>query len=194
MKKLICVILTAAMLLSLSACFTFEKDITKLSPEEAYEKALEYLESGDTARAAMHFGRASGYLDARERSFALWNEIVRRDTISAATYHSVAVANDGTVDAVGYDAFGRCGVSYFEDIVDISAGTDHTIGLRADGLVTATQYEFEYAEKYETDFYNGQCEVYGWTDIVDISAGRYHTVGLRADGTVVATRYIDIEK
>ena len=148
-------------------------------PMTHYAYAEMLLEQGDIAGAAMQFKAADAYEDARERSFALWDKIAVRETVSAGKDHTVGLKADGTVVAVGDNDRGQCDVDGWTDIVAVSAGKDHTVGLKADGTVVATEYLKEI-------FYDGQCDVDGWTDIVAVSAGDSHTVGLKADGTVVA--------
>ena len=125
--------------------------------------------------AALAFYKLSGYKDARERSLALWDDIAKRDSISARDDHTVGLKADGTVAAVGYNEDGQCNVSGWTDIVAVAAGGNHTVGLKADGTVMAVG-----SNGY------GQCDVSGWRDIVAVAAGSSHTVGLKADGTVVA--------
>ena len=141
----------------------------------AYAEAL--LGQGDIAGAAVQFGAADAYEDAWERSFALWDKIAVRETVSARDSHTVGLKADGTVVAVGYNYYGQCDVDGWgwTDIVAVSAGGSHTVGLKADGTVVAVGYNLY-----------GQCDVDGWTDIVAVSAGYSYTVGLKADGTVVA--------
>ena len=142
----------------------------------AYEAAEKLLTEGRISEAAITFGKLGDYEDARERSFELWNQIAHRETISAGSYHTVGLCNDGTVVATGNAQNGECDVSGWTDIVAVSAGNYCTIGLRSNGTVVATGYSSD-----------GRCDVTEWTDIVAISTGEFHTVGLRADGTVVAT-------
>ncbi len=144
-----------------------------------YSKAEKLVESSP-AEAAIAFGKMGDYKDARERSFELWDQVARRDTISAGRGHTVALKADGTVVAVGANYNGRCDVAYWTDIVAVSAGTYHTVGLKADGTVVTVGAN-----------YNGQCDISEWTDIVAIFAGAHHTVGLKADGTVVAVGWND---
>ena len=143
---------------------------------EAYAAAEALAQNGESAKAAMAFYALGDYQDARERSFALWDTVAVRDTISVGGGgHTVAVKADGTVVAVGSDSGGECDVANWTDIVAISADDLHTVGLKADGTVVAVGHN-----NY------GQCDVSSWTDIVSISAGGEFTVGLKADGTVVA--------
>ena len=94
---------------------------------------------------------------------------------SAGGNHTAALRNDGTVAAVGYNAWGQCDVNTWTNIVAIDANVYHTVGLKSDGTVVAVGNNTE-----------GMCDVYAWTGITAISAGKEHTVGLKADGTVVA--------
>ena len=150
------------------------KDVQNRILEVHYKEAESLLEDGDTADAAIAFGKVIGYQDARERSFALWDEVAMRDTISAGDQHTVGLKADGTVVAVGHKKSGQCAVSDWRDIIAVSAGSYYTVGLKADGTVVAVG-----------DNQYGRCDVSDWRDIVAVSAGSYHTAGLKADGTVV---------
>ena len=50
--------------------------------------------------------------------------------ISAGSWHTVALKNDGTVVAMGQNTEGQCNVNEWEDIVAVSAGYWNTIGLK----------------------------------------------------------------
>ncbi len=88
--------------------------------------------------------------------------------------HTVGLALDGTVVAVGQNSFGQLNVSGWSDITTITAGYFNTYGITSTGTVVAVGY----------DSY-GQLGVSGWTDIVQVAAGFHHAVGLKSDGTVV---------
>ena len=143
---------------------------------EAFAQAEALSDEGKTSDAAIAFGTLGDYRDARERSFALWEQIAQRGTVSAGDDHTVGLLADGTVVAAGYNPDGQCDVSGWTDVVAVSAGDSHTAGLLADGTVVATGSNRD-----------GQCDVSGWENVVAVSAGYRHTVGLLADGTVVAT-------
>ena len=147
-------------------------------PAQNYRAAEAAEAEGDLSAAAMMYGRLGDYSNARERSFALWEQVTDRETISADGNHTVGLRSDGTVAAVGENQDGQCEVEDWTDIVAVSAGAWHAVGLKSDGTVVATEYTGY--------FYDGQCEVEDWTDIVAVSAGRAYTVGLKSDGTVVA--------
>ena len=119
----------------------------------AYAEAL--LGQGDIAGAAVQFGAADAYEDAWERSFALWDKIAVRETVSAGGSHTVGLKADGTVVAVGYNDNGQCDVDGWTDIVAVSVSSRHTVGLKADGTVVAVG-----------DNGYGRCDVDGWTDIL----------------------------
>ena len=99
--------------------------------------------------------------------------------VAAGDQHTVRLKADGTVIAVGQNAYGQCDVRSWMGIVQVAAGGRHTVGLKADGTMVAVG-----ENAYE------QCNVHSWTDIVQVAAGGWafegHTVGLKADGTVVA--------
>ena len=95
--------------------------------------------------------------------------------IATGSDHMVGLRADGTVLAVGNNAYGRCGVSGWKNVAAIAVGWYHTVGLRADGTVLATG-----------DNVDGRCDVSEWKDVVAIAAGYAHTVGLHADGSVLA--------
>ncbi|MCI6434025.1 MAG: protein kinase [Clostridiales bacterium] len=139
--------------------------------QSQYAEAEALAQSGKTAEAAIAFYK----LGDRQRSFALWDEVAIRDTISAQGFHTVGLKADGTVMAVGDNEFGQCDIGSWKDIIALSTSFDHTVGLKSDGTVVAVG-DNEY----------GQCDVSDWKDIAAISAGFGHTVGLKADGTVVA--------
>lgn len=140
-----------------------------------YNEAVEYAEQGDKANAAIFFSKVADYKDAREKSFALWDEIAVRETVSAGSHHTAILKNDGTVFAVGFNEQRQCSTEDWIEISAVSAGALHTVGLKSDGTVVTVG----------DNGYN-QCDAKEWVDIVAVSAGDYHTVGLRSDGTVVA--------
>lgn len=149
------------------------------SPEEiAYSEAENLLSEGEIAKAAIAFGKLGDYADARMRSFELWSQIRRNDTIAAGRYHTVGVKTDGTVVAVGNNELDQCKVNGWRDIIEVCSYHYHTVGLCADGTVVAAS-NMEY----------GQCDVGDWRNIISIAAGLEYTVGLRSDGTVIITGY-----
>jgi len=96
-------------------------------------------------------------------------------SVSAGSYHTAILLENGTVSAVGRNDYGQCDTDDWEDIFAVSTGDFHTVGLKGDGTVVAIG-----------DNESGQCNTDDWKDIVAISTGAFHTVGLKRDGTVVA--------
>lgn len=97
-------------------------------------------------------------------------------TVSAGTWHTVALKSNGTAVAVGDNSKGQCNVFNWTNLIAVSVGESHTVGLRSNGTVVAVGSNV-----------SAQCNVFNWKDIVAISAGKNHTVGLRSNGTVVVT-------
>ena len=215
----IALILILVLTLVISVSDNIYNSKTNITAEEGYYiQAEEALASGDKAKAAILFGKAgnSDYSDAKERSFALWDEVAVRETVSAGNEHTVALKSDGTVVAVGWNSKGQCEVGGWSDIIAVSAGDHHTVALKSDGTVVAvgdnnrgqcdvgewsdiiavsSDNDHTIALKFDGtvvavgDNNRGQCDVGEWTDIIAVSAAYNHTVGLKSDGTVVAVGY-----
>lgn len=106
-----------------------------------------------------------------------WKDIVQIDyyeELWGEDRHIVGLTSSGKVVAEGTNRYGECGVSAWEDIVDVAAGATHTVGLRSDGTVVACGND-EY----------GQCNVSDWVGIVDVAAARYAVYGLTSDGRIL---------
>lgn len=171
-------------------CMTVFCVLTMLAiPYSHYKKAESFLADGNTAMAAIEFGKARNFSDAREHSFELWDHITQREVISIGENHTVALKNDGTVLATEFNretAFGigvagyngQCSVYGWKDVVALSAGLEFTVGLKSNGTVVMCG---------DLSDVNAKCNVKDWKNMVAISAGNFHIVGLKADGTVLAT-------
>ena len=138
-----------------------------------------------------------------------WNDIISIGVQGGYHRFIAGLKSDGTVVATGYNEYGQCDVSEWQNVVSISVGAGYTIGLKADGTVVAAGVGVEngncpysggerlkgyddspFPGVWNGEFfydYFGECNVFNWTDIVAIDAGLTHTVGLKSDGTVVAT-------
>lgn len=100
--------------------------------------------------------------------------------VDAGDGHTVGLASNGLVRAVGYNAHGQLNVKWWSDVVQLSAGEYSTVGLKSDGTVVATGYNA-----------HGQLDVNSWRDIVQVAVGHYETFGLKSDGTVVSVGHRD---
>ena len=119
--------------------------------------------------------------------------------ISARGYRTVALRNDGTVWAWGYNVGGELGdgtntnkntpvqVRNLSGIIAISAGELHTVALKNDGTVWAwgKNYYGQFGDGTTTNS-NTPVQISGLTDVKAISAGAFNTVALKNDGTVWA--------
>ncbi len=122
--------------------------------------------------------------------------------IAAGYRHSIALRNDGTVWAWGYNYYGQLGdgtntyrttpvhVSGIGGVKAVTAGDDHTIALKEDGTVWAwgDNYYGQLGDGTATDR-KTPVRVSGISGIKAVAAGDYHTVALKEDGTVWAWGY-----
>lgn len=141
---------------------------------EWYAEAEQFLSAGNKVRAAVAFGWLEDFQDARERSRALWEEIVPPQTISAGGWFSAALRSDRTAVAMGDNREEQCWVGSWLNIRSVTTGWEHTLGLRTDGTVVAAGYNAD-----------GRGNVESWRDMAAVSAGQWHTVGLKTNGTVI---------
>ena len=152
----------------------------------AYAEAEKLLAAGDTAKAAIAFGKLAGYEDARERSFSVWKTIVTYQTVILDGYNNYnnkivfGVKQDGTMRVA--ENYAPSGLAPFDlsgwtDILSVVGSGYDIAGLRMDGTVLS-------AHRHE-DF---TIDTSSWSDIVAI----YRTwpgciIGQKIDGSIVAT-------
>ena len=97
--------------------------------------------------------------------------------VSAGGGFSLALKNDGTVVAWGWNGYGQTNVpAGLTGVTVIAAGDYHSMALKSDGTVVAWGWNGY-----------GQTNVpTGLTGVTAISAGSVHSLALKNDGTVVA--------
>ncbi len=151
-----------------------------------YNAAVSCLKNEHIEEAAIEFGKAGTYKDAKEQSMSLWKKLTKPNVITLGDGFIVGLKSDGTVVSTqlneswwsispGYHhTVAEFNVTNWSDIVSISTGYHHTVGLKRDGTVVATG-----------DNSDNQCSVDKWKNIVQVVTGSRCTIGLKADGTVV---------
>jgi alpha-tubulin suppressor-like RCC1 family protein len=122
--------------------------------------------------------------------------------VSASSSHSIALKNDGTVWAWGYNGSGELGngttnnsatpvqVKELTGVMAIATGNGHTVALKSDGTVWAWgSNRSDQLGKENHSTFTSPIQVGGLSGIVAIAAGSYHTIALKRDGTVWAWGY-----
>ena len=147
--------------------------------QQHYDQALAYLAQGQTAQAAMAFGRAGAYKDAHQRSMELWNQIVRRGTIATNGKVIAALRPDGTVAVVDPGkTMGKKPLNSDKQYVALASANGRIWGITLEGTAFPIGVEKNPLSEYH--------------DIVMITkssaANRYPAYLLRSDGTVTGEK------
>ncbi|MAE66785.1 MAG: hypothetical protein CMJ18_21155 [Phycisphaeraceae bacterium] len=90
--------------------------------------------------------------------------------IAAGGYHSLALRQDGSLFAWGWNDYGQCDVPAGHGFVAIAAGHFHSLALRSDGSIVA---------------WGRRADAPAGRDFVAITAGAHHSLALKADGAIV---------
>jgi len=122
--------------------------------------------------------------------------------IAAGGYYSLALKEDGTVWAWGWNASGLLDdgsginldsytptqVQFLDEVTAIAAGTTHALALRSDGTVWAWggNYYSQAGNNADGTFCRIPVQIDGLSDVVAITAGALYSLALQADGTVWA--------
>ncbi len=113
----------------------------------------------------------------------------------AASDHSLALRNDGTVwawgenqngqvgDGTHNDRFGPVQVSGISGVVAISAGNFHSLALKGDGTVWVWGFNWAASPPREE---LSPVPVSGLSGAIAVAAGAFHNLALRSDGTAWA--------
>ena len=119
--------------------------------------------------------------------------------IAGGEYHTIAIKNDGTVWAWGYNMYGQLGdgtttyrttpvqVSGLTGATAIAGGENHTIAIKNDGAVWAWGRN-EYGQLGDSTGTNRATpvQVSGLAGVVAVAGGWSHSLALKTDGTVWA--------
>ena len=127
---------------------------------------------------------------------------VHAQSISAGTFHSLAICNDSTVSAWGLNQWGELGidllnyesnipvkVNALNQVIAVAAGRNHSLALKNDGTVWAWGDNAigELGQGTLTVGSTVPVQVKGLTNIKAITAGGYYfSLALKNDGTVWA--------
>jgi alpha-tubulin suppressor-like RCC1 family protein len=117
----------------------------------------------------------------------------------AGTQHSLALKNDGTVWAWGWNGYGQLGtgnyansnvpvrVSSITGATAIAGGNGHSLALKSDGTVWAWgRNQFGQLGDGTTTERTLPVQVSSLTGVTAISGGLFHSLALKSDGTVWA--------
>jgi len=124
--------------------------------------------------------------------------------VSAGNSHSLAVRQNGTAWAWGYNGRGQLGdntivsksspvsvVGGFVDWCQVSAGSDHSLAVRQGGTAWAWGFDGQgrLGDNCTTNRSSPVSVVGGFTDWCQVSAGSYHSLAVRQNGTAWAWGY-----
>lgn len=150
-----------------------------IAPVLAYRRGNILLAQGDTVHAAMAYGEAYDFKDARQRAGDLWDDLAYRQTLCVTDNHIAVLHDDGTVEVTPLvkngNLFGQCNVTGWQDMIAVCASSRYTVGLRANGTLAVVG-----------NWNDGLYGTSSWQNIVSVSAGDRHLAALCADGTVAA--------
>jgi alpha-tubulin suppressor-like RCC1 family protein len=119
--------------------------------------------------------------------------------VAGGTWFTLALHNDGTVEACGWNQSGELGdgtwsphhvhepVINLADVAAVRAGSIHSLALKSDGTLWAwgDNDDGQLGDGTTTDR-NIPVQVDGLTDNIAMDAGYYHSLAVRSDGTVWA--------
>ncbi len=121
-------------------------------------------------------------------------------SVAGGRFHSLAVKNDGTVWAWGYNKTGELGngtttnsispiqVTGVTGAVKVSAGAYHSLALKSDGTLMGwgENYNGQVGPPGAPYYYKSAYAVEGISNVTDIKSGYYHNLALESDGTVLS--------
>lgn len=195
--KIISLLLTVAMLMSVMTVVSFAEDVNAFPPQRPAVGNMKVAVSDDEENIIVGL-RTNGTINVQNKQYGMvhmddqsMNELLSLTNIvdvDCSFSDVAALRSDGTV----YTTSSGLGFLLLEeekkfkeadtwtDIVAIECGNGHLVGLKSDGTVVATGYN---------DY--GQCDVAGWNNVSKIYANKNTTLAIRRDGTILAAGKID---
>lgn len=170
--------------------------------ELAYAEAEQLLSNGETAKAAIAFGKLGDYMDARTRSFNLWSSLRDRSIIAEGNsdlYQKVflGIKNDGSVLAHGTNQNGECAVEHWDNIVEVYTDGYVSCGLRADGSIVLSDIGKLNGSNYGNAFQEKIQTLQTWDNmefLIIEEEGPMDFWGVRRDGKVCFAGHWDNEE
>lgn len=161
-----------------------EVESIEQSQETIYEAACLQAEKNNYNEAISLFENIVDYKDSKELIEMCKVQLKRmslNNILSAGVRYSVAIKDDGQVEAVGRNKEEQCEVKRWEHIISIDAYGCLTIGLKETG-------EVEVAGICDGRQIN---DLENWKEITDVAAGERFIVGLKRGGTLIADGHGD---
>lgn len=178
-----------------------------------YQWAEQCLNEGEKAQAAVLFGKAIGYLDAKERSFNLWDDIAVRTEGAESSWLSgkkAWLADEGVMVEDEIHSEGETCLEGWDDVISIVIlDKDEIVGLKSDGTIVSTSdkyggctnvvgiYTYWLSDCLIVLYADGTTELLGHYGGIPESHSIFDTenvifiyedkIALKADGTVVAS-------
>jgi hypothetical protein len=116
-------------------------------------------------------------------------------SVAAGDRHSLAIKNDGTLWAWGWNVYGQLGdgtttarhslVQVMEDVVSVAAGYRHSFAIKNDGTVWAWGHNY-YGQLGDGTTTDRHSPVQVMEGVISITPGHFSTFAIKNDGTLWA--------
>lgn len=142
--------------------------------EALYVKAKKLESDGKLYEAAVAFGQLQYYEDSWQRTRALWDQILRKETFAINIRHAVGITTNNTLLSVAPSWMEVSNVSHLTEVTEVACGWGFTLALHSNGGIS-----------FICDKQAGYLDFTGWDQIVSVSAGPFGAIGVKEDGTVL---------
>ena len=155
-----------------------------------YRKGESLLEQNEYLSAAIEFGKADGFEDARERSLELWQRYGNNSTLVADSFWIIGIEDDGNIALTSSSGENEDDDSYDGSIAKLNEEQD-AISL---GLYGGTGYASDFV-KLKMDgtllyspFLDGtidNTDLSAFKDIIQIACVGVQLIGLNSSGNII---------